>query len=356
MDREVSPPASKRRKLCSAVPRNQIRSPTDKPQSVRIFAWNINGITPFLQQTITNYFTGSPLSSSSVSQQPSLRAFLRQHRWPHLLLLQEVKINRNDKATQKGVTIAVNKCCGSDDDGPNYIVHFTLPQDAFNARGFGGKIYGVATIIRSDFFDYSVKAIRDVDWDIEGRIHIIELEQNIAVFNVYAVNGTSNTYRSSSTGAVMGTRHDRKLEFHKLLLEECKSMEAQGWGLILGGDFNVARGPLDGWPGLRTFPEQHNKNRQDFNEKFFENEDGLQGIDVWRELKGAERRYTYFPRGTTWGSTCDRVDLFMSSGRLFRAGDILDTGVLDNAHDRGPSDHVPLWVEMRVDKALTTSE
>ncbi|KAF2499606.1 DNase I-like protein, partial [Lophium mytilinum] len=342
----ISPPPRKRRKLpapSDANPKNQTPAPVNSSQSIRIFAWNINGIKPFLQQAITNFFKSAATPSSTISQQCSLRAFLLRHRWPHLLLLQEVKISHNDETTQRAVRVAVNRPCQSDDDGPSYVVHFTLPRDAHNATGFGGRIYGVASIVRSDFFDSSVTEIRDVDWDLEGRVHIIELKQEISIFNIYAVNGTNNPYRSPTTGAVVGTRHDRKVAFHKLLLEESKSIEAQGGNVILAGDLNIARSTLDGWPGLRTIPEDHVKNRKDFNAKFFEDEDGLQAADVWRELKGSERRYTYFPRSAPWGSSCDRVDLIIASRRFFRAGSVLDTGILDSAEERGPSDHVPLW-------------
>jgi hypothetical protein len=110
------------------------------PESVRIFLWNVNGIRSFLQQTISNFFSSaSGSASASIPQQPSLRGFLRRHLWPPLLLLQEVKISRRDEATQNAVCAAVNKSCYLDGDGPSHTVYFTLPRDAHNARGFGGK-------------------------------------------------------------------------------------------------------------------------------------------------------------------------------------------------------------------------
>lgn len=208
-------------------------------------------------------------------------------------------------------------------------------------------MYGIASIMRRDFSDSAVETVREVDWDLEGRVHCIELRQQLAVFNVYAVNGTDNPYRSPVTGAVAGTRHDRKLAFHRLLVEECKRYEARGWKVVLAGDFNVARSVIDGWPNLRTYPEQHVRNRADFNAKFFEDEDGLRAVDVWRALKGRERRYTYFPRGRPWGSSCDRVDFAVVSRKLFDEGVVVDSGILDSAEERGPSDHVPLWVELK---------
>ena len=117
------------------------------------------------------------------------------------------------------------------------------------------------------------------------------------------------------------------------------------------GDFNVARGVLDGWPKLRAFPEQHVRNRTHFNARFFKDEDGLKAVDVWRALKGRERRYAYFPRGRPWGSSCDRVDFVVVSKKLFDQGGVVESGILDSMEERGPSDHVPLWVELRPKEA-----
>ena len=75
-------------------------------------------------------------------------------------------------------------------------MHFTLPHDPHNAQGSGGKVYGIASIMRSDFRDAAVERVREADWDLEGRIHCVELRQQLAVFNVYAVNGTDSPYRA----------------------------------------------------------------------------------------------------------------------------------------------------------------
>ena len=179
-----------------------------------------------------------------------------------------------DTRSQKAVLAAINTPCDASDSGPPYTVHFTLPHDPHNARGFGSKVYGIGSIMRSDFRDVAVERVREVDWDLEGRIHCIELRQQLAVFNVYAVNGTDSPYRAPATGVVVGTRHDRKLAFHRLLLEECRRSEARGWRVVLAGDFDVVRGVLDGWLKLRTFPEQHMRNWADFDARFLEDEDG----------------------------------------------------------------------------------
>ncbi|KAJ9638408.1 hypothetical protein H2199_007096 [Coniosporium tulheliwenetii] len=270
MDRDVSPPPSKRRKLSTptldtdlATSANHLPS-RDTTDTLRIFAWNINGISPFIQSAkpITSFFprthptTQPTKNNSSPPSIPtaSLRAFLRRHDWPHALLLQEVKINPKDERTKRAVQAAINSTNGS----------------------FGGKIYGVASILRDDFCRARGVRVRDVDWDLEGRIHIIETRDKLAVFNIYAVNGTESAYRSTETGAVVGTRHDRKLAFHALLLEECRRMEREGWRVVLAGDFNVARSRIDGFPNLREYPRQHCVNRADFNAKFFEDDGGCE--------------------------------------------------------------------------------
>jgi exonuclease III len=157
---------------------------------------------------------------------------------------------------------------------------------------------------------------------------------------------------------VLGTRHDRKLAFHRHLLAECLALEKDGWKVILAGDFNVAREEIDGYPYLRTQPHQHVFNRKDFNRKFFEDVDGLMAIDTWRHVHGRRRGYTYYPRGREWGSSCDRVDLIMvsrgfidelqqgkKSGSFVDQVRLVNAGIEESVAERGPSDHVPLWVE-----------
>ncbi|KAF2085562.1 exodeoxyribonuclease III [Saccharata proteae CBS 121410] len=352
-DREITPPPSKRRKLELERPGN------DTTSTIRIFSWNINGITPFVQKPIMSFFRPAQkdepksLTSASPNALPvtaSLRSFLHRYAWPHCVLLQEVKINPHDERTRRAVHTAINDRLGTHDAGPEYVVFFTLPRDKHNARGFGGKIYGVASIIRADFHAEHVAIVRDVDWDLEGRVSIIETNDGLALLNIYAVNGTNNKYRDAQTGAVSGTRHDRKRAFHSLLLDECKHLESQGKSVVVAGDLNIARDARDGWPNLRTYPSEHVMNRADFNNKFLEGEAGLRGVDVWRAMKGDERKYTYYPRNRVWGSSCDRVDLVIVSRKLWNEKRISKVGILDSKQERGFSDHVPIYVELQVEK------
>lgn len=101
---------------------------------------------------------------------------------------------------------------------------------------------------------------------------------------------------------MQGTRHDRKREFHRLLMNECKGLEEKDWDVLLAGDMNVAPDERDGYPKLWVFPRDHVVNRANFHDMLLEKSDeekktvGLNGIDIWRKMHEQERRYTYYPR------------------------------------------------------------
>lgn len=352
---EISPPPSRKRKRSDCGPgdgRTSLQPPIDD-HWLRIYSWNINGIAPFIQPAITAYFRNAKKDTgdSETSVTASLRGFLRRHRWPQILQLQEVKINPNDEKTQRAVERAINADKDERDDGPQYLVRFCLPNDPYNARGFGRKVYGVATIIRQDFYQNEVETIRTVDWDLEGRILIVETKKKLSIWNIYAVNGTMNDYKSPETGQVVGTRHDRKLAVHHLLVDECKRLETDGYRVVLAGDMNVAPALNDGFPNLRTYPEQHVKNRADFNAKFFAAEDGLRGIDSFRHLHPNEKKYTWVARNKEFATCCDRVDHIILSRSLVEGhstvnGSLKGADILMTAAERGFSDHVPLFVSL----------
>ncbi|MCJ1379495.1 hypothetical protein MMC17_002596 [Xylographa soralifera] len=387
---DISPPPSKRQRLDepSAIadgdkpsnPRQSIRlAPslpprpikTLQPNQLRVFSWNINGTNAFLQPTITSYFhssrnantsrNASSRESSPAPPSPSLRACLQRWKWPQVVCLQEVKIARLDSKTQRAVRQAVR--------GPQdvvhedleqefgYSAHFSLPRDKYNARGFGGKVYGVCTLIRDDLVlaEHSSVGdlIKEVPWDLEGRVLVLELpSRKLAVFNIYAVNGTDNPYRDTRTGEVTGTRHDRKRAFHTDLQAECKAYESRDWAVVVAGDLNIARTPLDGFPG-RRMGGAHVANRIDFEAKFMATmkEGGLGMVDTYRALHQDERKYSYRGRGREWGSSCDRVDLILLSSNTITDGRIAltEADILDEEVERGPSDHVPLYVTIQTE-------
>ncbi|KAI4144837.1 MAG: hypothetical protein L6R39_004022 [Caloplaca ligustica] len=332
--------------------------PTDpsvasKASTLRVYSWNINGIAPYLdtQRPITTFFpSSSPTTHKPTSNPPypSLRACLHRWSFPHIIGLQEVKIAPSDNPSQASVRRVINSPL-SDHDGvtePNrlYDAHFCLPRDKHNATGFGGKVYGVCTLVRRDVASSSTT--RTVNWDLEGRVLITELPlHGLVVLNIYAVNGTTNPYRNPKTGKVVGDRHMRKRIFHTELRDECARYEAAGWKVVLAGDINISQTPLDSYPQLRLGKE-HVHNRRHFRECFLlgKEEGGLGMSDTFREVRGEERKFSYRPREREWGQGMDRVDLILV-GRRVR---VKDADILDDELERGRSDHVPLWVEVDV--------
>ncbi|KAL2038787.1 hypothetical protein N7G274_008545 [Stereocaulon virgatum] len=382
--RGLSPPPLKRRRLSpspSSLPKHQPpppplptlptpNSPLATPHtSFRIYTWNINGIAPFLPsqtQKITSFLTPTPTTTTKRSPsnpqphnharpkppQPSLRTRLRDWSWPPILLLQEIKLAPTDKTSQSSLLRAINTPLdtepSSSNQNPNpnpdrtadnrnlYNAHFSLPRDPHNATAFHGKIYGVCTLVRRDIPHVQVKS---VDWDLEGRVLVTELPKlGIVVVNIYAVNGTTNGYRDPETGKVVGDRHARKRIFHSLLAEEVRGYEEQGWGVVVAGDMNISRGGVDSFPQLRM-GEEHVRNRADFEEKFIR---GLGMIDTFRMVRGEERKFTYRPTNKPWGAGGDRVDMVLVTRGLEES--VKEADILDSEEDRGPSDHVPLFV------------
>lgn len=351
----VSPPPSKRRKLSTSHQSSSASGADD----LTIYSWNINGIQPFIQTSITAFFTPR---DGSTKPHLSLRDVLRRHDWPSMLFLQEVKIVPGDAATIRSLEKSVR--AGDKPNEPDYIVRLCLPSDKYNARGFERKVYGVCSLIRTDYYESRVARVRPVSWDEEGRFLVTETKvttnmPKLALINVYAVNGTDHPYRDSVTGEVTGTRHDRKLQVHQLLANEVRALEADGFGVVLVGDLNVAISELDGHPRLRTVPHQHCLNREDFIRRFLlrktdpESWDSADGpgtqeqcrlgmIDTFRHLHPETRAFTYHPRGKQFGESCDRVDLILASSSLKQR--LLQAEILETAADRGPSDHVPLMV------------
>lgn len=271
-----------------------------------------------------------------------LKQFLKQHDWPQVLCLQEVKIDPTDSVAKAAVEKTAN---GSEE--PSYIAHFSLPRDKHNARGWGGKVYGVCTLLRTDIT--ATSTTREVDWDLEGRVLITTFEEwKLVVINGYWVKGTMNPYRDSSTGAVVGTRHDWKRAFHSRTLGGVQRAENQGYNVVLVGDMNVARDAMDGYPGIRLGKEPV-INQRDFNAKFFDDEDGMRGVDTWRHLHGEKRGYTsHGESAEEWGRSCDRVDLGIVSRSLVEKSALVGAGIWESVEERGGSEHVPIEVVINV--------
>ena len=203
-------------------------------------------------------------------------------------------------------------------------------------------MYGVCTLLRRDV---PAPAARTVEWDREGRVLLVEISRwGVVVVNVYAVNGTTNDYRDPATGKVAGNRHDRKRIFHSLLRDEVRRYEDGGWDVVVAGDVNISRTFIDSFPQLRM-GEEHVRNRADFEEKFIKD---LGMVDTFRSVHGEQRKFTYRPRNKAWGAGGDRVDLILVTKGLEAQGRVRGADVWDGEEERGPSDHVPLFVEVGI--------
>lgn len=273
---------------------------------------------------------------------------------------------------------------------PEYDVWFGLPRDKFNARGPGGsgRVYGVCTLVRRDVAEREGLSVKEVELDLEGRVLVLEIpsapagdskekgadkgvegegacqgrKAGLVVFGIYAVNGTTLLYRDPTTGTITGDRNAHKRRFHTHLRDEVARYEREGWDVVVAGDLNISRSSLDSHPNQRMGAE-HVANRADFEEKFMNARGGLGMVDSFREVKRGERKYTYWPPGRVWGGGMDRVDLILCSRGMVgdqggegmgngRGRDgkwrLVDTDILDTEEERGPSDHVPLYVDVEV--------
>ena len=193
MPESVSPPPLKRRKVVHSRSGSSSGQTVERESSalhMRIYSWNVNGLSPFLQPSINSFFgsKGSKASQSTEVGTPTLRGVLRRYDWPEMLLLQEVKISPDDSASQRAVEKAVTRAPHEPIEEPAYRAFFCLPKDKFNARGFGRKVYGVCNIVREDFIAHFNAKFREVDWDLEGRFLVCETEARegiprLAIFN-----------------------------------------------------------------------------------------------------------------------------------------------------------------------------
>lgn len=372
MNRDISPPPLKRQRRARMPAESEHNQPCCP---LRLFSWNINGISPFIQKPITSFF--APNKAIQTRPQATLRELLQRHGFPDVLFLQEVKINPSDAASLNAVSRAIKRGASEPEASPDYTAHFCLPTDKYNATGFGRKVYGVCSIVRQDFADKYVERMRTVDWDAEGRFSVIETKPSLdlpklAIFNVYMVNGTENSYKDPITGAVTGTRHKRKIAVHRLLQAEVRRLEADGYQVIIAGDINIAVAKIDGHPNLRVAPHQHVLNRQDFTRRFFGNADtselgfgdgtatdetqsaGLEMADTFRSLHPDTKGYSYYPRGRSFGESCDRVDMILCSRSL--EARCTEAGMLATAADRGTSDHVPIYATFHLPNQLEVDD
>ena len=235
---------------------------------------------------------------------------------PEVLCLQELRIRAGDGQSISALEQAL----------PGYRCHYSLPRDPRNVTFRGGRMYGVATFVQGDW------RAEVPDWDREGRVVIVRTHE-LAIVNVYAVNGTSKPYFDEA-GRIAGDRHGLKRRFQTSIMDLGRDLRKEG-PVIMAGDWNVSRTYRDTHPRLRT-EEPHASARSDFNARM-----AVEGfVDIWRERHPEERAYTWFNRRARRLDAA-RVDYVLVSSDLaprVRAAEILDL--------LRWSDHAPVLVEV----------
>lgn len=334
-----------------------------------------------------------------------LRDFLRRKEFPEIVMLQELKMARHDAETIAKLRSGINplgiSADTSSDSEPTYSMFALLPSDPDNGLG---PLYGVATAVRDDVLKFlGPPRACTVNWDMEGRLLILLFDRvQLAVANVYALNGSSNVFlgdeseismlaarriistpagqlgglipipdpptekenaptKPTRTNRIATTRHERKRIFQMRLIHTLEALQhpptldpTKRFSVVCAGDLNISRSAIDVWPesSLRDSNKNHVLSRQAFNALLAEGgeEDGV--VDVWRRVKGeGARGYTWFARGQQAKA---RVDLVLVGAEMVNGPETGSSGaggwVIKNcgiwAGERAGSDHCPIWVDV----------
>lgn len=291
--------------------------------AVKILSWNIETPVPFIKLPASK--TGA-LSSQSRTDPRLLRETVKRHGYPDFLCLQEVRAREADKEWIAALQNAVNL----DGDGPKYTMYTSLSHATR-----GQRHSGVATFAKCPD---DIAVAREVDWDAEGRVLILEMKQGWALVNVYALNGSEYMWKDPLGKGAPKTRNERKREFNRLLMEECERMQARDLRLVLIGDFNISLTEQDCYPRLRTeYP--HGLARKEFREQFIPT---LDVVDIFRDRHKDRVSYSWFAKGKPQGKDCARVDYALIERSL--ASSVLDIAYFEDPHERAHSDHAPLML------------
>ncbi|KAI0763268.1 Endonuclease/exonuclease/phosphatase [Irpex lacteus] len=314
-----SPPASRdKRQRVTTEPSDE--EDTAMAPSTTVLSWNVETPVPFL--ILPTKKVGS--SAAQIKARPShLRQLLARNSYPDFVCLQEVRARQSDVDWITDLKQAVNG--RTRDGGPKYTPYTSLNQSTRGQRHFG-----VVTFAKN--FE-SVDKHREVEWDTEGRVVILEMKSGWALVNVYALNGSDVPWKDPTGKSPPKTRNERKREFNRLLLKECQEMQKRGLKLVLIGDFNISLTKLDCYPRLRT-EYHHALARKEFNEKFIP---GANLVDIFRKIHGEKRAFSWFAKGKPQGTNCARVDYALSA----------DIRYLEDPVDRAHSDHAPVLLALR---------
>ena len=244
---------------------------------------------------------------------------------PQILCMQELRVRPRDHDLIARMRALL----------PGYTCQFALCDDPRNVTYRGGRAYGVATYVRD-----TLRAIAATpEWDREGRVLVTALpDLQLAVVNLYAVNGTAKAYVEPSTGEPHGDRHAYKRRFQDQVLTLAEELRETA-DVVLAGDWNVSRAAIDVTPRLRT-EEPHATARAQLNERLAREH----WIDIFRDRHPDARSYTWFGRSRTGRLDAARVDYLVISEGL--AARVEEATILEGPALRPHSDHAPIALDL----------
>ncbi len=127
-----------------------------------------------------------------------MRDIIRAHE-PHVICLQEIKCVQRDKELVRAIPLAANKRFTGVKGQKAYKSFHSVSSTATGR--VSRRNFGVATYVREDV---KVVRSREVEWDKEGRVVVVELE-DMAIYNVYALNSSQNPWVGDIRGVLRST-------------------------------------------------------------------------------------------------------------------------------------------------------
>ena len=277
--------------------------------TIRIVSWNVESLVRWLE----------PGGPDFAAQLAALGA-------PDILCLQEIRVRPKDTELVARMQALL----------PDHACHFALCDDPRNVTFRGGRAHGVVTFVARDL---GASTFATPAWDREGRVVVSAIPAlQLAVVNLYAVNGTAKPYFDPETGEARGDRNAFKRRFQGQLFELAAELRTSA-DVVLAGDWNVSRTAADVTPRLRV-EEPHATARAELDARL-----AAGWVDAFRALHPDARRYTWFGRTRTGALDAARVDYFVIASELVprvAAAEILDGRAL-----RPHSDHAPLVLALR---------
>ena len=264
---------------------------------MKIYSWNVNGIR-------------------AVHRKGALEQCIKKED-PDVILLQEIK--------------AKEEQVPDDLDNGSYTCFYNPAEKA----GYSGVAIWVHTRNEKTVKEFSKSMPK---WnDTEGRVAQCEFTDKKIIITVYVPNG------GKSEGA-----YKEKLEFLTTLAAYTKKLQKDGYEVVVGGDFNVARSELD-----LAKPEKH-KNHTHFNDEvrsYMEKLTKADMIDTYRSRNPKEKgAYTYWdnfsfslPRGVKPRDVNEgwRLDYFLVDKKTDKK--IKEAEIHQNIFG---SDHCPISISL----------